>query len=168
MNWLKKLFAGSENRAEKNSISSVTKHSQSEPTDQHKVKIYEKKQDGTLKETVGKEAMVGPIMELAIVKYRSVMSASRRNSIYNSDLDDLNECIGLLDKAIELWPEYGEPFGMRGDMYNIRGQVNRNPNYLDIAILDYESALRVGAKDISNHAIYKNSIEQVKMVKRML
>lgn len=131
-------------------------------------KLFSSDDSQTVKTKSENEALIGPLMDSALVKYRSVMSASRRNSIFDSDLDDLNDCIRLLDKVIELWPRYGEPFAMRGDMYNIRGQVNRNPLYLDIAISDYQRALKVGAKDVSNHSIYKNSIEQVKMVKGML
>jgi len=168
MNWFKKLFIGTESKTAKASNPTVSRPSQSEFTDPNKVKIFEKKQDGTIHETAGNEAMVGPLMDLALVKYRSVMSASRRNSISYSDEKDLEECIGYLDKVIELWPRYGEPFGMRGDMYNIKGQVIRASLYLEMAIRDYELALKTGAKDISNHAIYRKSIEQVKLVKSML
>ncbi len=167
MNWLKNLFGGSENKTEKTSKSTVSKPSQSELTDPNKVKIFEKKKDGTLHETVGNEAMVGPLMDLALSKYNSVMSASRRNSISYSDEKDLDECIGFLTKVIELWPRYGEPFGLRGNMFFIRGQINRNRNDLEKAIKDFERGIEIGAKDISNHAIWKSTINQVNTVKNM-
>jgi tetratricopeptide (TPR) repeat protein len=167
MNWLKNLFSGSENKTEKNSKSSVSKPSQPELTEPNKVRIFEKNQEGELQETAGNEAMVGPLMDLALSKYNSVMSASRRNSISYSDEKDLDECIGYLTKVIELWPRYGEPFGLRGNMYFIRGQINRNKNDLEKAIKDFERGVKIGAKDISNHAVWKSTINQVNMVKNM-
>jgi hypothetical protein len=168
MNWLKKLFIGEKIKTEKTSNSTVSKPSKSELADPNKVKIFEKMQDGTLHETVGNETMVGPLMDLALSKYNSVMSASRRNSISYSDEKDLDECIGFLDKVIELWPRYGEPFGLRGNMFFIRGQINRNRNDLEKAIQDFERGVQIGAKDISNHAIWKSTISQVNMVKNMI
>ena len=168
MNWLKQIFSGSENKLNKSATKNCNEPLPQKDSNSNKVKIFEKRDDGMVHETAGNEALVGPLMEIALIRYRSVMSASRRNSIYDSDLDDLNECIGLLDKVIELWPHYGEPFALRGDMYSIRGQANRNSFYLDKAITDYQRAITVGTKDISNHVVWQNSIRQVKTIKNFI
>lgn len=93
------------------------------------------------------------------------MGAAKRNSINASDERELDECIGLFSKVIDVYPRYGEPFGLRGSMYMIRGQINHSRADLETAIEDFENALKVGAKDSSNHTAWRTMIAQIRAVK---
>ena len=86
------------------------------------------------------------------------------------DERELTECIGLLDKIIALQSTLvrGEPYGLRADMFFIHAQINRDKSSLDKAERDYRKALEVGAKDVSNHPIWREGIDNVRKVRSLI
>jgi hypothetical protein len=178
MNWITKFFSGDGKRpvgAPHETRPSVPTASPPRPkpvptpaaphSASSDLKVYAKSAEGSFRETAGDESLAGPLMALALPMYQSVMGAAKRNSINASDERELDECIGLFSKVIDVYPRYGEPFGLRGSMYMIRGQINHSRADLEAAIEDFEKALKVGAKDSSNHAAWRTMIAQIRAVK---
>jgi hypothetical protein len=132
------------------------------------VKMYKKTEDGTFCESKGDVADIAPLFEMAHNKYQSVMNAVHSNSLTASHERELLEAVDLFTKVIELHGTRGEPYGLRGGLYMVFGQINQDRTYLDKAEADYRKALDVGGSDPSNHAIWSNSISQLKMIRKMI
>ena len=174
--WFKKLFTRAAKHATNGKSHSGTpgtgpSNREKDPrpstaSDPHAVKIFERGPEGSLRESKGREDMIPVLFQQAHEKYQRVLAAARANHVTSADEQELLACIGLLDKVIELGPTIGgEPYSLRAAMFFVYGQINRDTTALDKAESDYRKAIEVGTRDPENPSIWRNSIEQICIVR---
>ena len=84
----------------------------------------------------------------------------REITMYN---DELEACIKLINEAINLKPSYGEPFGVRSQIYLLQLKLfdNNKARLISLAKKDLETALKIGAKNERNQALWKEYLTQL-------
>jgi tetratricopeptide (TPR) repeat protein len=113
-------------------------------------------------------SQITEVFEKAYKHYQIVMAAANTGRITPAVENDLYEALKWLDELCDLDVTHGEPRGLRGTMYMILAQIERQTGYLNKAQEDYTTAIKLGSRDQTNISVWRNSLEDVQRLRRLL
>ena len=114
------------------------------------------------------EADIPSLFDEANRHYQEVMRAAGTGQITPDAEREIYEALKWLDKLCEADVTHGEPRGLRGDMYMILAQTERERTYLDKAEADLSEAIRIGSANTSNAGIWRRNLDNVRRLRSLI
>lgn len=99
----------------------------------------------------------------------SLLETSRRKTFseWERMRDEIDSCIKIINKAIDMKPRRGEPFAVRSDLYRRYmmvelGEIRNSTEargYLELANNDLKTAIKLGSDDDATRSLWEKTLK---------